>query len=93
MAEEIKTGTSTSEFMLTGAGMTLSALLALLAAFNVLTLTELQKIAIFAFAGACWTYLPAAYAKGRSLIKAAAVAQPQMILQNKQVTEEKDSSK
>jgi hypothetical protein len=84
MADKIKSGVQTSEFKMTGAGLLLSALLAMLAAFNILTLTPEQKTSLYEFCAVAWMVLPGLYTLGRSHMKAAAVRQPETIMQNKQ---------
>jgi hypothetical protein len=87
MANEIKSGVSTSEFKMTGVGMLFSATLALLATFNVLTLTPEQKTSLYEFCAVAWMVLPGLYTLGRSHMKASAVKAPDTIMQNKQTTE------
>jgi len=69
-------GKNTTEFLLTSAGMFLTALFGLLATFNVLTLTPEQKMSVYEFVGISWTVLPMAYAFARSHVKAKAVSPP-----------------
>lgn len=87
MSDKIKSGTSTSEFKMTGLGLLLSALLALLATFNVLTLTPEQKTSLYEFCAVAWMVLPGLYTLGRSHMKASAMKAPDTIMQNKQTTE------
>lgn len=67
-------GVKTSEFLATGAGMFLSTLLTLLAAFNMLHISEQQKQAIYEFSTVSWIALPMAYSFGRSFVKGRAVS-------------------
>jgi hypothetical protein len=87
MVEEIKPGTSTSEFWLSSAGMFVSTVIGTLTVFGVLHLSPEQEKAVYQFVAISWTVLPAAYAIARAHVKASAVKAPETIMQNKQVTE------
>ena len=65
----MKPGYQTTEFLATGAGIFLVTLLALLAAFHLITITEAQRQAVLEFAGVAWIVLPAAYTGARSFLK------------------------
>lgn len=67
-------GKYTTEFLMTGAGMFLTALFGLLATFNVITFNADQKMSIYEFVGIAWIVLPAAYTWARSHVKAKAVS-------------------
>lgn len=67
-------GKNTTEFLTTVAGLFLSAVLALLAAFDVLHLSEPQKETVFQFVGISWIAIPIAYAFARSYVKGKAVS-------------------
>jgi hypothetical protein len=67
-------GIKTSEFYATGAGMFLSTLFTLLAAFNTLHISEQQRQAIYEFSAVSWIALPVAYSFGRSFVKGRAVS-------------------
>lgn len=94
MADEIKSGYQTTEFMLTSAGLFISSLIGLLTVFGALHLTPEQEKAVYQFVAIAWTVLPAAYAVARSHVKAAAVKspEPQTIVQNKQIGTEESKS-
>lgn len=71
-------GKLTTEFLMTGAGMFLTALFGLLATFNVITFTPEQKMSVYEFVGISWVVLPTAYTWARSHVKAKAVGAPQV---------------
>jgi hypothetical protein len=66
-------GTQSSAFKMTLTAMGVSAFLAslftLLEAFGILNLEQSQKLAIYGFVAAAWTFLPIAYTVMRGLIK------------------------
>lgn len=73
---ETKPGYKTTEFFATTAGMFIVTLLALLAAFHIINITEDQRQSILDFSAIAWIALPAVYTAGRSLVKAKAATPP-----------------
>lgn len=68
----MKNGFRTSEFTATAAGMFIVTLLALLAAFRVISISDEQRTAILNFAAVASIVLPSVYAVARSWVKAKA---------------------
>lgn len=70
----MKPGYLTSEFMATTAGMFIVTLLAMLAAFRIINITDAQRQTILDFASVSWIALPAVYTFARSWVKSRAAA-------------------
>lgn len=66
-------GKNTTEFLTTVAGLFLSGMFGVLAAFNVLHLSDVQKDSVYQFVAISWVALPIAYAFARSYVKGKAV--------------------